>query len=74
MLRSSLCDYIDTYILVSGAITITGAGANDAVKKVKERQKEAICKNCVPFTDCISETNNTEIDNAKYRDVIMPNV
>ena len=26
MLRTSLCDYSDTYILVSGIITITGAG------------------------------------------------
>ena len=25
-----------------------------------------------PFTDCISETNNTEIVNAKHIDVVMP--
>ena len=29
MLKSSLCDYSDTYILVSGAIKVTGEGAND---------------------------------------------
>ena len=29
-------------------------------------------KNCAPFTDCISEINNTQIDNAKYIDVVMP--
>ena len=34
--------------------------------------KEVVFKNCAPFTDCISETNNTQIDNAKYTDVIMP--
>ena len=28
MLRSSLCDYSDAYILVSGTITITGVGAD----------------------------------------------
>ena len=28
MLRSTLCDYVDSYILVKGTITITGAGAN----------------------------------------------
>ena len=28
MLRSNLCDYVDSYILVKGTITITGAGAN----------------------------------------------
>ena len=31
-----------------------------------------IFKNCAPFTDCISEINNTQIDNAKYLDVMMP--
>ena len=29
-------------------------------------------KNCAPFTDCISETNNTQVDNAKYIDIVMP--
>ena len=29
MLRSSLCDYSGTYILLIGTITITGAGADD---------------------------------------------
>ena len=29
-LRSNLCDYADSYILVKGTITITGAGDNAA--------------------------------------------
>ena len=29
-------------------------------------------KNCAPFTDCIYETNNAQIDNAKCIDVVMP--
>ena len=33
MLRSNLCDYADTYILVKGTITITGAGDDDAAKR-----------------------------------------
>ena len=69
MLKSSLCDYSDAYILVSGNITITGAGADDASKRLGERNKGVISKNCVPFTDCISEISNTLIDNAKYIDV-----
>ena len=32
MLKSSLCDYSDAYILVSGAITFVEAGAHDAEK------------------------------------------
>ena len=67
MLRSSLCDYSDTYILVKGNITVnnTAAAANDTNKKV-------IFKNCAPFTNCISKINNTQIDNAEYIDIVMP--
>ena len=53
MLRSSLCDYSDAYIFVSGTITMTGAGNDDAV--VHKRNKRVIFKNCAPFTHCISE-------------------
>ena len=61
MLKSKLCDYSDAYILVSGAITITEAGDYDAAKKADERKKEVIFKNCSPFTDGISKTNNIQI-------------
>ena len=55
MLRTSLCDYCDAYILVSGIITITGAGNDDAVRRLDGRNKGVIFKNCAPFTGCISE-------------------
>ena len=71
-MRSSLCDYSDEYILASGTITITAEGADDAAKQLDERNKEVILKNCAPFTDRISEKNSTQIDNAKYIDVLMP--
>ena len=29
-------------------------------------------KNCAPFTNCISKVNNTQIDNAKDTDIVMP--
>ena len=54
MLRSTLCINRDAYILVSGTITITGAGSNDAARRLDKRNKEVIFKNCVPFTDSIS--------------------
>ena len=72
MLRSSLCDYSDVYVPVSGAITIAGAGDNDAARRLNGRNKGIIFKNCAPFTDCIGEINNTQIDNAKYIHVVMP--
>ena len=38
----------------------------------KWKNKGIIFKNCVPFTECISNINNTQIDNAKDMDVVMP--
>ena len=72
MLRSNLCDYADAYILVKGTITITGAGNDDATKQADERGKGVTFKNCAPFTKCINRINNTEIDNAKDIDIVMP--
>ena len=72
MLKSSLCDYSDAYILVKGTITITGARADAAARQVDERDKGVAFKNCAPFTNCISETNNTQVDNAKDIDIVMP--
>ena len=34
--------------------------------------EEVVSKNCAPFTDCISEINNTQTDNAEDIDVVMP--
>ena len=72
MLKSNICDYSDAYILVKGTITITGAGADVAARQSDERDKEVIFKNCAPFTNCISEINNIQVDNAKDIDIVMP--
>ena len=70
MLKSGLCDYSDACNLVKGTISVNntaaaGAAANNDDKKV-------IFKNCAPFTNCISEINNTQIDNVKDIDIVMP--
>ena len=72
MIRPNLCDYSGAYILVSGTITITGVETDDATKQADERNKGVIFKNCAPFTACINNINNTQIDNAKDIDVVMP--
>ena len=69
LLNSSLCDYSDAYILVKETITITGA--DDAVKRADNKNNGVIFKNCLPFSNCKSEINNTEIDNAKDIDKVM---
>ena len=39
MLKSSLCDYNDAYVLVKGRIAIEGAGADAAARQADERDK-----------------------------------
>ena len=72
MLNSSLCDYSDAYILVKGKIAITGAGDNAVSRQADERDKGVAFKNCAPFTNCISEINIIQVDNAKDIDIVMP--
>ena len=72
MLRSTLCDYVDAYILVMGTITITGEGDDAAARQADERYKGVIFKNCAPLIECISRINNIDIDNAEDIDIVMP--
>ena len=72
MLKSSLCDYNNAYILVKGKITITGHGDDAAARQTDKRNKDVGFKNCAPFTDCISKINNVEIDNCQAIDTVMP--
>ena len=72
MLKSNFCDYSDAYILVKGKITIVVEGADAAARQTDERDKGVAFKNCAPFTNCITEINNTDLDNAKDLDIVMP--
>ena len=72
MLKSGLRDYSDAYILVQGKITITGAGDDAAARQTDKRDKGVAFKNCAPFTNCISEVNNTQVYNCKDTDILMP--
>ena len=68
MLKSSLCDYSDAYI--KGTISVNNTAAAGAA--VNNINRKVIFKNCAPFTNCISEINNRQIDNAKDIDIVMP--
>ena len=72
MIKSTSCDYSYVYILVKGRITITRVGDTVANRQADERNKGIVFKKCAPFTSCKSEINNTEIDNAKGIDIVMP--
>ena len=69
-MKSSLCDYSDAYIIVKGTITITGAELDGAAKRLHERNKGVMFKNCVPFADCISEIDNIQVDSTKDLHVV----
>ena len=61
-IESSLCDYSDAYILVTGNITAT---PNNAATQV-------VFKNCAPFENCRTEINETFIDEATHINITMP--
>ena len=69
MLRTSLCDYSDAYILIKGTITVANIAAADA--DANNTNKKVIFKNWHHLC-CISRINNTQIDDAQYIDVVMP--
>ena len=70
VLKSNLCDYSDTHIHVKGTITVPNRAAATATANYTGRK--VTFKNCSPITDCISEINNTQADNAKDIDVVIP--
>ena len=61
-LESSLCDYSDAYILVTGNITVAGGNPNTKVA----------FKNCAPFKECRTEINETFVDKTKHVNTAMP--
>ena len=70
MIRSNFCDHSDAYIHVKGTIAVPNTvGVSTAVNNAN---KKIVFKNCAPFTNCISETNNTEVDDTADIDLVMP--
>ena len=72
IIRADVCDYRDGYILVSGTITITGAGNDYNAKRTDERNKAKKFENWAPFTNCISGISNIQLDYAEYIEAVMP--
>ena len=62
VIKSSLSDYSDAYILVTEDITATGGNASTKVA----------FKNCASSTKCVTHINDEHIDTAENLDIIMP--
>ena len=69
VLKSSLRDYSDAYILVKGTIAVNNTAAADA--NGNNTNKNVVFKNCAPFTDCMSEIKNTQVYIPKDTDIVM---
>ena len=67
MLRSSLCEYSDAYILVKGTI----AAGEQTVTTPNNVNKNVIFKNCATFVNCISRINNVQVDDSHDIDVVI---
>ena len=61
-LESNLCDYSDSYILVTGNINVTGG----------DNSRKVVLKNCAPFKDCRTKINDTFVDYADFINITMP--
>ena len=70
MLRYSLCDYSDAYILIKGNKTVNNTAAKGTA--ANNTNKNVIFKNCTPFPKCTCRINNTQIDDAECIDIVIP--
>ena len=52
MLKSTLCDYNHTYIIVKRSIAVTVAGDNAGARKADERYTRVTFENFAPFINC----------------------
>ena len=66
ILRSSLFDYFDAYVLVSGTKAVAEVAAGRENNNI-----QVVFKNCAPFTDWVSKVSNTQIHNAKEIDLVI---
>ena len=71
MLRSSLCDYSDAYILVKGTITVNDV-VNGAKNYIARRNIPLLLKNNASFVSCIIRINGELIEDADDLDIVMP--
>ena len=67
LLESSLCDYSDAYILVTGKITVTRNNNENL-----DAATQLAFKNCAPFKKCATEINGTFVDVADFINIAMP--
>ena len=68
MIRSNLCDYSNAYISTH-TLTVPNTAAGGAT--VNNTNEKVTFKNCAPFSDCITEINNTQVNDAPKTDILI---
>ena len=71
-LESSLCDYSDAYILVTGNIAVKRRNAADTADIALGAITQVAFKNCAPFEKCSTEIDGTFVDEANVINITMP--
>ena len=71
-IESSLCDYSDSYILVTGDIAVKKRNNNDTNDIDITQATQVVFKNCAPFKDCRTDINDTFADYANFINITMP--
>ena len=63
-----LCNCSDAYVLVKETIAVPNTAGDTAVNNTNKKENFV---NCASFTSCITQVNNTQVDNAEDIDIIM---
>ena len=70
MIRSNLCNYSDAHIYIKATTAVSNTVV--AVAPISNQNKKVTFKNCAPFTNCMNEISNTQVDDAKDINIVIP--
>ena len=73
-IESSLCDYSDAYILVTGNIAVKRRNAADTADIAFGAITQVAFENCIPFEKCLTEIDGTLVDETNFINITMPMV
>ena len=70
-IESSLCDYSNTYILVTGNIAVKRRNAANNVDIALGAITQVVFKNCASFEKCSTEIDGTLVDKVNFINIAM---
>ena len=70
LIRSNLCNYSYAYRHVKGYVAVPKTAASSS--PVNNGNRKVIFKNCIALTSCISQIIDTQEDDSKDIDILLP--